>query len=436
MNQDVFKLPSPGKDFVVDTLANLDEEKLAFLMRCSREYGDIVPIYIGENPALLLNCPYYTEQVAKDRILFARSSHVRTALQGLLGESMFLKEGESWFHQRRMTQPVFRQKRVMTFADSVVAYTQRLLATWNDGEIRDVQSDMMRLTLDIIWKAIFSHELSEEEAQEIAYLLGISTRLFESEEPQNLRYKRILEWANRFIDAQIQQRRQSDESTDDLLSMLMEARNKVNDNQMTDNQLRDEAMTLVFAGQEAVAVVLSWALILLAQHPQVHDKLLQELNTVLGGRSPSMSDLPNLRYTDWIIHEAMRLYPPVAVMPRITVEDYKMNGYTVPAGTMLLTSQWTMQRHPRYFAEPDTFNPDRWENNLEKKLPKGVYFPFGSGPRICIGKSFASMEMVLILATIAQNYQLSLAPDFQIEPWATITLRSKQGVPVQLKIIE
>lgn len=447
MNQDVFKLPSPGRSFVVDTLANLNEEKLAFLTKCSREYGDIVPIQIGINQSLLLNCPGYIEQVAKDRTLFVRSPHVRIALQGLLGEGIFLKEGESWFHQRRITQPVLYHKRITTFGDIIVAYTERLLDTWQDGEIRNVQSDMMRLTLDIIWKVIFNHELSEEEAQDIAYILGISTRLFDSKPQEgfndleqqsgtkNLRYERILEQTDRYIYSLIQWRRQSGEHPGDLLSMLMELRDEDNSSQMSDKQLRDEVMTLVFAGQEALAVVLSWTLILLSQYPQVQTKLLTELNEVLGGRCPSVSDLPYLCYTDWIIKEAMRLYPPVAVMPRIAIQDYEIDGYKVPTGATLLISPWTMHRHPRYFKDPDTFNPDRWDHDLEKRLPRGVYFPFGTGPRICIGKSFAQMEMVLIVATIARKYQLPLVPDFRIIPWATITLRSKQGVPVKLKIL-
>lgn len=442
MNQDVFTLPGPGRKFVVDTLANLNEEKLAFLTKCSREYGDIVPLQLGINPALLINRPDYIEQVSKDRYLFARGPHVRTALQRLLGEGIFLKEGEFWTHQRRITQPVFYHKRITTYSDTIVAYTERLLNTWQDSEIRNVQSDMMRLTLDIMWKVIFNDELTEEEAQDIAYVLGISTRLFESKDQQgfndqqlvtkNLRYERILEQMDQYIYSLIQWRRQSAEDSGDLLSMLMQARDE-NSRQMSDKQLRDEVVTLLFAGQEALAVVLSWTFILLSLHPQLQTKLLAELTEVLGGRCPSVADIPHLCYIDSIIKEAMRLYPPIAVMPRIATQDYEIDGYKVPAGCTILISQWTMHRHPRYFEEPDKFDPDRWANHLEKRLLRGVYFPFGDGPRICIGKSFAQMEMVLIIATIAQKYQLTLVPDFHIIPWATITLRSKQGVPVKLK---
>jgi cytochrome P450 len=323
-----------------------------------------------------------------------------------------------------------------------VAYTERLLNSWQDSEIRNVQPDMMRLTLNIMWKVLFNHELTEEEAQDIGYILGISTRLFESKDQEgfnnqqsatnNLRYERILEQMDRYIYSLIQWRRQSGEDSGDLLSMLMQVRDEDN-SQMSDKQLRDEVVTLLFAGQEALAVVLSWTLILLSLHPQVQTKLLAELNSVLGDRSPSVADIPYLCYTNSIIKEAMRLYPPIAVMPRIAIQDYEIDGYKVPAGCTLLISQWTMHRHPHYFEEPDKFNPDRWANDLEKRLQRGVYFPFGNGPRICIGKSFAQMEMVLIVATIAQKYQLTLVPDFHIILWATITLRSKQGVPVKLE---
>ncbi|MFB2980254.1 cytochrome P450 [Microseira sp. BLCC-F43] len=443
MNQEVFNLPGPGKESVVDTLANLNEDKLAFLTKCSREYGDVVPLQVGINQVLLLNCPSYIEQVAKDRSLFVRGPHVRTALQRLLGEGIFLKEGESWFHQRRITQQVFYHQHITTYGETIVAYTERLLNRWQDGEIRNVQPDMMRLTLDIIWKVIFNDELTEEEAQDIGYILGISTRLFESKDQegfndqqlatQNLRYERILEQMDRYIYSLIQRRRQSGEESGDLLSMLMQVRDEDNNSQMSDKQLRDEVVTLLFAGQEALAVVLSWTLILLSLHPEVQTKLLTELNEVLGDRCPSVADIPYLCYTKSIIKEAMRLYPPVAVMPRIAIQDYEIGGYKVPAGCTVLISAWTMHRHPRYFEDPDKFDPDRWDNDLEKRLPRGVYLPFGNGPRICIGKSFAEMEMVLIIATIAQKYQLTLVPDFQIVLWATITLRSKLGVPVKLE---
>ncbi|GET44249.1 cytochrome P450 [Microseira wollei] len=443
MNQEVFNLPGPGRESVVDTLANLNEDKLAFLTKCSREYGDVVPLQVGINQVILLNCPSYIEQVSKDRSLFVRGPHVRTALQRLLGEGIFLKEGESWLHQRRITQQVFYHQHITTYGETIVAYTERLLNRWQDGEIRNVQSDMMRLTLDIIWKVIFNDELTEEEAQDIGYILGISTRLFESKDQeefndqqlatQNLRYERILEEMDRYIYSLIQQRRQSGEYSGDLLSMLMQVRDEDNNSQMSDKQLRDEVVTLLFAGQEALAVVLSWTFILLSLHPQVQTKLLTELKEVLDGRYPSVSDIPHLCYTNSVIKEAMRLYPPVAVMPRIAIQDYEIGGYKIPAGCTVLISAWTMHRHPRYFEDPDKFDPDRWANDLEKRLPRGVYLPFGNGPRICIGKSFAEMEMVLIIATMAQKYQLTLVPDFQIVLWATITLRSKLGVPVKLE---
>ncbi|MEC4817934.1 MAG: cytochrome P450 [Scytonema sp. PMC 1069.18] len=443
IDRDVFKLPGPGRTSAVDTLANLNEDKLAFLTKCSREYGDIIPLQIGTKTVLLLNSPNYIEQVSKDRRLFARGPDVRNTLQRLLGEGIFITEGEPWFHQRRIIQPVLNYQHITTYGDIVVGYTERLLDTWQDDEIRNVHSDIMRLTLNIIWKVIFNRELTDEEAQDIAYMLGISTRLIESQEQpefndqhsatKNLRYERILEQTDRYVYSLIQWYRQRGEDSSCLLSMLMQVRDEDNNCQMSDRQLRDEVMTLVFAGQEALAVVLSWTLILLSLHPQVQTKLLTELNQVLGDRSPSVADLPHLSYTEWTIKEAMRLYPPIAVMPRIAIQDYGIDGYKVPIGSTILVSAWTMHRHPRYFEQPDTFNPERWANDLEKQLPRGVYFPFGNGPRICIGKSLAQMEMVLIVATIIQKFQLKLAADFNLIPWATMILHSKQGVPVKLQ---
>ncbi len=230
----------------------------------------------------------------------------------------------------------------------------------------------------------------------------------------------------------IRQRRENAEHPEDLLSLLMQARDEDDSSQMNDKQIRDEIATLMLAGHETTANALSWTWMLLAQHPEVYQKLLNELDTVLDRRSPTVEDIPHLRYANMIIKESMRLYPPVPLFIRDAVKDYELGGYKIPAGCYILISQWVMHRHPKYFENPEKFIPERWEQDLEKQLPKGVYIPFGEGHRICFGQSFGMMEAVLLLATIARKFQLTLVDADSIIPQPSITLQPQHGIKVKI----
>lgn len=231
----------------------------------------------------------------------------------------------------------------------------------------------------------------------------------------------------------INQRRSSRVVTEDLLGMLMQLEDGDDGSPISDKQLRDEVTTLMLAGHETTGNTLSWMWMLLAQNPTVRKQLAEELQTVLQGRTPSIVDLPHLPYTRWVINETMRLYPVTTDIRREATQDCEIGGYFIPKGTTLIANQWVMHRHPRYFIEPEAFKPKRWANDFEKRLPPGVYFPFSEGPRACIGKNFALMETVLILATIAQQFELELVPDQVIELQAFITLRPLHGIKVKLQ---
>ncbi len=229
----------------------------------------------------------------------------------------------------------------------------------------------------------------------------------------------------------LRQRRAASREGSDLLSLLLHAQDE-DGSRMTDQQLRDEALTLFLAGHETTAIALSWIWCLLAQHSEVEQKLLAELGQVLGGRTPTAADLPGLPYTEMVVKESLRLYPPAYAMARIALHECEIGGYRVPPGASVVMSQWVMHRDPRYYDEPERFNPDRWANGLEKRLPKFAYFPFGGGPRQCIGNSFAMMEAMLLLATVAQKFRLRLAPGHPVAPFPSITLRPKHGIKVLL----
>jgi cytochrome P450 len=447
MAQDIFELPGPEGNSIAGSLIELGNDPLGFLTQCAREYGDIVPMRLGLTPTCLVTHPDYIEQILKDRETFVKSRGFRV-LKTLLGEGLLTAEGGDWLWKRRLAQPVFQQHRIKGYGIAMVDYTEQMLDTWREGETRDIHTDMMRLTLRIVMKTIFNAEVDEGEAQTVAHALDVAMQWFESKRrqnflvwewfprPENVRYRQAIDAMDGAIYSLIQQKRNAKEDGVDLLSMLMHARDEETGQQMNDKQLRDEVATLMLAGHETTANALSWTWMLLSQYPEARSQLQAELEKVLAGRSPTVEDIPQLRYAGMVVKESMRLYPPVSIFGREAVRDCTVGDYAIPEGCIIQISQWVMHRHPRYFENPDEFQPERWEEDLEKRLPKGVYIPFGDGPRICIGRGFAMMEAVLLLATIAQKFQLNVLPGFPIVPQPSITLRPETGVKVQLKQID
>jgi cytochrome P450 len=322
------------------------------------------------------------------------------------------------------------------------AYSEEMLAAWPDGEVRDIHQEMMRLTMRIVAKVLFSVEVSED-AQKVAAALNVlmgHTSGFRMIMPPLLRHlplpalvrvRRAVRELDEIVNRIIRQRRASGEDTGDLLSMLMAARDE-DGSAMTDRQLRDEIMTFLLAGHETTAVSLSWTWYLLSQHPEVAQKLRQELNNVLGGRTPQLEDLARLPYTDRVVKESMRLYPPAWSLARSVAKETDIAGYRVPVGANVVMSPWIMHRDPRFFDRPEQFDPDRWAEQSTQQLPRFAYFPFGGGPRFCIGASFAVMEANLLLAAIAQRFQLRLVPGHPIAPQPGITLRPRYGMRMSL----
>lgn len=447
----IFELEGPAGSAILGNLNELGADPLAFLTKCDRNYGDIVPLRLGPTPACLITAPNLIEAVLKNRNAFIKSRGFR-ALNRLLGHGLLTNEGDSWFRQRRLAQPIFHRKRIEGYGHTMVDYTQRMLDGWRDTdtEPRDIHADMMRLTLNIVMKTIFNQDVSTDEANTVAHALDVSMNWFDSKRrqnffiiewfprPENIRYRNAIKAMDESIYGIIQARKESGEDPGDLLSMLMAARDDDDGSGMSDQQLRDEIATLMLAGHETTANALSWTWMLLAQNPEAEAKLHQELQAVLQGRNPTIQDLEKLPYTSAIVKESMRLYPPVALLGRESIKDVTVGDYLIPTGCVIIISQWVMHHSPKYFDNAEAFQPERWltatdQDPLEKRLPRGIYFPFGDGPRVCIGKSFALMEAVLILATIAQQYQPSLVPNHKIVPQSSITLRPEHGIKVMLK---
>jgi cytochrome P450 len=434
----------PRPRFVIGNLPELARDQLGFYRRCATQYGDVVPFRIGPRRAVLLSHPDHIEQVLVTQSHHFEKGSLYKVLRPLLGEGLLTSEGDFWRRQRRLAQPAFHRDRITSYGEVMVRYATRMLGAWRDGEVRDVHADMMQLTLQIVAQTLFDADVTSAAA-DVGQALEAAMRQLQSElnsvlsllparvpTPGRLRLRRAVRRLDALVLHLIAQRRLSPEERGDLLSLLMRARDE-DGSAMSDGQLRDESMTLILAGHETTALALTWAWHLLALHPETRARLDEELRAVLGERPPTAADLPALRYAEGVGLESMRLYPPIAVIGREAIRDCEVGGHPVAKGTVVAFSQWVVHRDARHFEEPEAFRPERWADGLVRRLPRYAYFPFGGGPRLCIGQGFAMMEMVLLLATIAQRYRFTPVPGNPVVPHQLLTLRPKHGLRMVLR---
>ncbi len=434
--------PGPKAKFFVGHMNEFRNDKLPFFQSL-HQYGDISRFWFGPFPAYYISSPDYIHQVL---VTDADKMHKSRALKGAfnlaIGNGIFLNDGDSWKRQRKLVQPAFHTKRIGAYADAMVEYTQRMMNNWRDGETLEINETMSALTMKIISKTLFDadlpHDVDEISDAITAILQVVGVRLqsiaFAPDwmpTASNRKLKQGVQALDRIIQRFIDDRRASSEDKGDLLSMLLAAQDE-DGTGMNDKQVRDEAMTLFGAGHETTAVALTWALYLLSQHPAAEAKLREEVDSVLGGRAATLADLPNMPYSEMLVKESMRLYPPAWGTSRDVTDDIEIGGYPVKKGSPVVMSFHAMHRDPRYWDEPERFNPERFTPENEKRIPKYVYLPFGAGPRVCIGNMFAMMEARLILATIAQKFTLSLVPGQQVVPDPIFTLRPKYGMKMAL----
>ena len=441
------EIPGPKGRWLGGHLRQFSRDRLGFLDQCFRDYGDVVQFRFAHRRVVMVSHPDMVEEVLVTRNRqFIKHFALRMA-KPTLGEGLLTSEGDFWRRQRRLSQPAFHRERVFGHGAVMVDATERMLQSWADGQRRDVQEDMMQLTLEIVAKTIFDADVTGDAADASAAMEDILSaftariqRLLPLPDflptPTNLRFLRAKRRLDGIVYRIIAERRVSGEDRGDLLSMLLhahEADTEAGGGGMTDEQLRDETMTLFMAGHETTANTLAWVFLLLSRNPEAEAKLHAELDTVLGDRPPTVADLPNLKYTEQVITETLRIYPTVWLLGREAIEPTEVAGHEIPVGTTIYMSQWILHRDPRWFADPLVFRPERWDDNLAKKIHRYAYFPFGGGPRICIGNGFALMEATLLLATIARCFRPRVAPDAKIKPLPTMTLRAIGGIPVTLE---
>jgi cytochrome P450 len=371
------------------------------------------------------------------------SREVNARLRGLLGNGLLNMDGEEHRQHRRIVQPAFHKRRVEGYTRIMVEYTRDQLARWQPGSVTNIAQDMRGLTLRIVTQALFDIDLDTEGPDVSQAFTDIIDTLASPMEVLGRWVPFLPSDADRRIAARdrldafvydlIAKRRAEGRDRGDVLSMLLHTAE--GEQPMSDQQARDHIMTLMAAGHETTTHTLSWTFYVLSHYPPVYKKLLAELQCVLAGRDPTLDDLPNLPYLDRVVNESWRMYPPAWLQGRRATEAFDLDGYHLPAGLIVLFSQWVLHYLPDIWGDPQVFRPERWDPEVAQKVPQGAYFPFGGGPRICIGMPFAQLEARLLLATILQRYTPRLVPGHRVVFSPQVTLRPKYGMWVRLEPI-
>lgn len=441
--------PGPKGHLLLGILPAVRRDALGCLRELAREYGDVVRYRLGTMTCHLIIHPDGVRQVLQENVKNYTKDHFSYRLVGrVAGSGLLTSQGSFWLRQRRLAQPAFHRQRIAAMAEGMARAAADVAERWEApaarGEPVGVMEEMMRLTLTIVGQALFGSSLGEQAARIGAAFNVLSEqtttrfRTFRLLPPVlPTRYDRAFREAGRVLRSTVMEliveRRRRGEDTGDLLSMFMLARDEETGEAMSDAQLCDEVLTMLVAGHETTATTLSWVWALLDGHPEVEARLHAELDGVLGGRPPTVEDVPRLGYTRMVVEEAMRLYPPAYIYSRAVKEDDVIGGFRIPGGTAVDLSPYLTHRHPDFWERPDEFLPERFSPEASAQRPRYAYFPFSGGPRQCIGNGFAMMEAQLILATLAQRFRPRRLPGDTLVPEPLITLRPKGGLPMRLE---
>lgn len=436
-------VPFSRGSWLLGHLPELQKDWLGTLCRWQKEHGDFVTARLGPRPTVFIFDPETAEEILVANYKHFRKNFIIRRTRPLIGDGLLLSEGEFWLRQRRLAQPAFHRGRIALYGKTMTDLTAKALNRWKDGATIDVHAEMMQLTRSIVSRCLFGSDLEpgDEEIEHIIDgLVKDFSKLTDSPvliplfvpTPTNLRFRKDKAKLDDLIFRFIKRRRRQGQDHDDLLFMLLTAQDE-DGSRMTDRQVRDEVMTLFLAGHETTASALTWAVYLLAEHPEAARRLTDEVDRVVGDRAPTSDHVPQLTYTEAVLKEAMRLYPAAWLMGREVVTPCEIRGYTIPKGWNLLISQWVIHRDSRWFQSPDQFLPERWESEETKNLPSCAFMPFGAGPRQCIGRHFAMMEGVIILASLAQRFDLIRDRSQPVVPVPLVSIRPKGGLPVTVR---
>jgi cytochrome P450 len=441
----------PPGHFILGNLPQIARSPIDFLTSLANDYGDVARFRFLWHVGFLVNHPDYIRRIlVENHRNYNKNSIGNQMLRPLLGNGLLLSEGDFWLRQRRLMQPAFHKQRIQSFGELMASATEEMMERWrahDPNQALDISEEMMRLTLSIVGRALFSLDLSGE-ADTVGKAFSYSNEFISARfrqylppplswpTPANRRFHKARLKLVQVVQDIIDERRKTaagdgkESVQDDLLGMLLEARDADTGEGMTDQHIKDEVMTLLLAGHETTANTLTWTFYLLSQNPEAEQKLRAELEESIGGAIPGFSDLADLPYNRMVIQESMRLYPPAWILSRKVEADDVLGDYHIPAGSVVDISPLLMQRHPKYWKDPLCFDPERFLPEQVEKRPQYAYFPFGGGPRLCIGRDFALAEAQIILAAVASRFKLRLAPGWQVELDPLITLRARGGMPM------
>ena len=442
------KIPYRRELPLIGSLPALLKDRLRLFLSMAQNYGDVCGFHIGPLPLIQFNHPKYVQSILVEHGYdFDKGALLHKTFQSLLSDKagLFISEGEFHRRQRKLMSPPFQPRHIASYADIMASYGERLQEEWPDGATLDISQQMIKVTMSIIGKILFDADVfseTDELGEAVSVVLEYATgKVLQPFAPplnwptaRNRRILHAIQLLHDTVQKLIDERRADATERNDFLSILLQARDE-DGNAMSDEQLMEECLTLFSAGHETTAAALSWAWYLLCQHPASYQKVQQEVDSVLQGRTPTIADLPNLPYCLQVFKETMRLYPPGYIIARAALHDLEIEGYHLAKGTYVMISPYAMHRKAEYFPEPERFDPERFTPEREKQLPRHAYIPFGAGPRICIGNHFAMMEGHLLLATLAQRATFSLVPGQHItyDLGKTLALRPSGKVDVVVR---
>ena len=439
------EVPGPPQHPIWGNTLEFHKEPLDFVINCAKTYGDVTRFRVGiENWYMLAHPDDVWDVLVNKASKFNKPKIAKRLWKDFLGNGLVASDGDFWKRQHKMVLPGFHRERIHAYGEIMVAYTERMIAEWNEGATLDVCQEMTSLTLAIVAKTLFDADVRSDAAI-VGHAMevlneALSTHVkfpinFPKWWPSKLNRDKhgAIQDVDGIIRRIIAERRASGQDHGDLLSLLVFAESESGE-RMNDKELRDEAMTLFFAGHETTAIALTWMWYILASRPEIEAKMVAEMQDVLQDRPMTVSDLPNLPYLAMVVKECMRFLPSVWSYMRAPIEDYPVRDYVIEKGANVFISPYIMQHDPRWFDQPNQFRPERFTKENEARLPKGAYVPFSAGPRVCIGKAFAQMEANLVLGTMVRRARPNVPKDFELELLPRLSLRPLHGIPSSVQL--
>ena len=441
-------IPGPRGLPILGVMPEMVSDMLGLFTKTAREFGGIAQFKLLNSTYFLITNPDYVKYILQDNYKnYIRGRSVETG-RVLLGNGLPLIDGDFWLRERRLLQPAFHRERLAALTSMAANVSESFIKNWEgnaqNSQPLDVDDEMMRLTLTVIIKSMFSGDI-DDKIQSLSHAFNVASKfmLWRSQQmwapplsvpiPRNVEYNRAFQILNDTIYPLIADARKNPK--DDLLGMLLAMRDEETGEGMTDQQARDEVVTIFFAGHETTAASLAWAFYLISEHPEIEERVRDEVTTVLNGRIPTVADLPKLAYTQRVIQEVLRLYPAAYLFAREAVTEDVIDGYPIPPKTLIFITPFITHRDPNYWPDPERFDPDRFTPEQASNRPRHIYYPFGEGPHVCIGNNFAMMEMQLILAIALQRFRLRLVPNHPIALKPEATLRPKHGMKMTVEKI-